>query len=682
MKPLENDYTKNTASNDTSRAHLDDLNPAQKEAVLHTNGPLIIVAGAGTGKTRVLTRRILHLIKQGVAPESILAITFTNKAAGEMRERVSKLLRSEVYKSETFQLSNFPTSRQPFIGTFHSFGVMLLRENAEALGIPSRFTIFDRDDSLALIKRVQKDMGIDSKTMSPSSVLSAISRNKNEGTTLDTYRAKRNDYTGRTIASIWEHYTAGLQKERAFDFDDLIVTAYEMLTRHPEILERYRARFSHILIDEYQDTNVTQYELAQLIAQPKNNICVVGDHDQCIYTWRSADLRNLARFEEAFEDTRIILLEENYRSTKTILTAANDIIKQNAARKDKTLFTNNNDGELLELFVGGNETHEARWVAHRAKELIESGVPSSEIAVLFRAHFQSRALEEAFLAENVSYQMVGTRFFERKEVKDVMSYIGAALNPSSTTNFVRIVNVPARGIGKVSVARILAGQEHELSASHQAKLAQFREILTRIREASTHLAPSEFVMFVLKESGIEAELASEGDDGVERILNVKELASLASRYDNYPPDDRLNMFLDAVSLASDQDSMEKSERSIKLMTIHAAKGLEFDHVFITGLEEGLFPSERSEGRATPEEREEERRLFYVAITRAKKQAHLSYAAVRTVFGSTNINIPSRFITEIDDALIAPSEMSAPFGKAHTSQTGGRGELLTIDWDEM
>lgn len=656
--------------------HLKGLNPAQKEAVLHTDGPLIIVAGAGTGKTRVLTRRILHLITQGVTPESILAITFTNKAAGEMRERVGELL------SEHLGEHSMGYGRGPFVGTFHSFGVTLLRENAVALGIPQRFTIFDRDDSLALIKRIQKDLGIDPKTMSPSSVLSVISRTKNEGSTLEEFRARRNDYTGRTIATIWEHYIDGLRKEKAFDFDDLLVSAYTMLAKHPEILEKYRARFSHILIDEYQDTNVIQYELAKLLATPKNNICVVGDHDQCIYTWRSADLRNLSRFEEEFDGTRIILLEENYRSTKTILTAANDSIKQNAARKDKTLFTNNHAGELIELFIGANETHEARWIAHRAKELIESGVPSSEIAVLFRAHFQSRALEEAFLAENVSYQMVGTRFFERKEVKDVVSYIGAALNPDNTTNFVRVVNVPTRGIGKVSVARILTGQEDELSASHKEKLARFREILERIRDAASRLTPSEFVLFVMRESGIERELMSEGDDGMERLLNIKELASLASRYDNYPPDDRLNMFLDAVSLASDQDSMEKSERSIKLMTIHAAKGLEFDHVFIAGLEEGLFPSDRSEERATAEEREEERRLFYVAITRAKKQAHLSYAAVRTVFGSTNINIPSRFITEMDDALIAPAEGAAPFGAGYRKESGGKRELLTIDWDEM
>lgn len=659
--------------------HLEGLNPAQKEAVLHTEGPLVVVAGAGTGKTRVLTRRIIHLISQGVAPSSILAITFTNKAAGEMKERVYELLgMSQAVESSSHR------GKKPFIGTFHSFGVYLLRENAEALGIPERFTIFDRDDSLSLIKRIQKDLGIDPKSIAASAILSTISRNKSEAKTVEEFRARRPDYIGQTIATVWEYYIAGLRKERAFDFDDLLVAAYELLKNNPAILERYRNRFSHVLVDEYQDTNVVQYELAQLIATPRNNICVVGDHDQCIYTWRSADLRNLTRFEEAFPDTRIILLEENYRSTKTILTAANDIIKQNAARKDKTLFTNNENGSGIETFVGANETHEARWVAHRAKELIGEGVPASEIAVLFRAHFQSRALEEAFLAENVPYQMIGTRFFERKEVRDVMAYIGAALNPDSTTTFARIVNVPARGIGKVSIGRILAGQEHELSASHLHKLTLFRALLVRIREAAETLEPSKLVDFVVRESGIETELMSEGDDGEERLLNLKELASLATRYDVLPPEERLNAFLDAVSLASDQDSVERSEHSVKLMTIHAAKGLEFEHVFIAGLEEGLFPSERSNDRATPEEREEERRLFYVAITRARKQAHLSYASVRTVFGSTNINIPSRFLTEIDDSLLVSAQgstqsnsLTKPYGEG-----GQRGDLLTIDWDEM
>jgi len=650
--------------------HLDDLNPAQKEAVLHTTGPLIIVAGAGTGKTRVLTRRMLHLITQGVAPEAILAITFTNKAAGEMRERVGHLLSEHAGTDK-------PIYRTPFVGTFHSFGVSVLRDNATALGLPARFSIFDRDDSISLIKRIQKDLGMDPKAMSASSILSTMSRSKGEAMTLARYREERsNERVGRTVTAVWERYAEELTKEKAFDFDDLLLATYEMLRSHPDILERYRRRFSHIMVDEYQDTNIVQYELAKLLANPVNNICVVGDHDQCIYTWRSADLRNLARFEEEFKGTRVIMLEENYRSTKTILTAANDAIKQNAMRKDKTLFTNNTDGAPIEIFTAFNETHEAQWVAKRAKELIASGISAADIAVLFRAHFQSRALEEAFLSERIPYQMLGTRFFERKEVKDVMSYLNAALNPESMTNFARIVNVPARGIGKTTILRITSGLEHELSASHAAKIANVRALLVRIREVSETLSPSKLIEYIMKESGIETELIADGDEGNERLLNLKELASLAMRYDVLPQGESLHAFMDAVALASDQDAMSKAEASVKLMTVHAAKGLEFKHVFIAGLEEGLFPSERSEMRATPEEREEERRLFYVAITRAKEQAHLSYASVRTVFGSTNVNIPSRFLTDIDEALVTAVDSSGiPIPPR-------KKDLLTIDWDDL
>ncbi len=651
--------------------HLNDLNPAQKEAVLHTTGPLIIVAGAGTGKTRVLTRRMLHLITQGVAPESILAITFTNKAAGEMRERVGHLLSEHAGTDK-------PIYRTPFVGTFHSFGVSVLRDNAVALGLPARFSIFDRDDSISLIKRIQKDLGMDPKAMSASSILSTMSRSKGEAMTLARYREERsNERVGRTVTAVWERYAEELAKEKAFDFDDLLLATYEMLKSHPDILERYRRRFSHIMVDEYQDTNIVQYELAKLLANPANNICVVGDHDQCIYTWRSADLRNLARFEEEFKGTRVIILEENYRSTKTILTAANDAIKQNAMRKDKTLFTNNTDGAPIEIFTAFNETHEAQWVAKRTKELIEKEkVSPADIAVLFRAHFQSRALEEAFLSERIPYQMLGTRFFERKEVKDVMSYLNAALNPESMTNFARIVNVPARGIGKTTILRITSGLEHELSASHAAKIANVRALLVRIREVSETLSPSKLIEYIMKESGIETELIADGDEGNERLLNLKELASLAMRYDVLPQGESLHAFMDAVALASDQDAMSKAEASVKLMTVHAAKGLEFKHVFIAGLEEGLFPSERSEMRATPEEREEERRLFYVAITRAKEQAHLSYASVRTVFGSTNVNIPSRFLTDIDEALVTAVDSSG------IPVPPRKKDLLTIDWDDL
>ncbi|GMU74062.1 MAG: DNA helicase [Candidatus Campbellbacteria bacterium] len=601
------------------------------------SGPLLIIAGAGTGKTRVITHRILNLINAGVLPEKILAITFTNKAAGEMRERVFKLLP--------------PGSPAPFIGTFHALGVKILRENHRLLNIPKFFSIFDRDDSISTIKRILRDLGLDPKQHSPSAFLSVISKNKNEARPLSEFREKANTLFERMTVPVWERYSEALAQEKAFDFDDLLLATLSLFKKYPDILREYQNRWSHIHVDEYQDTNTVQYELTQLLSGAHKNICVVGDHDQCIYTWRSADMRNLSRFEEDFRDVTVVTLEENYRSTQTILTAANRAISQNEMRKEKNLFTSGSEGEKIELYTAASETDEAQWVASRAQELIDAGVPENEIAVLFRANFQSRALEEAFLNARVSYQVLGTRFFERREVKDVLSYIVAALNPDNTTALARIINVPARGIGKTTLLKIFSGQEHLLPPKMKEKVTAFRTLLSRIADFSHAHKPSDVVKFVVKESGIEHELAHGTDDEHERLGNIRELATLAVRYDALPADEGLHTFLETALLAGDQDSLKNDEASVKLMTIHAAKGLEFAHVFITGLEEGLFPDERSTLRETPEEREEERRLFYVALTRAKKQAHLSHALMRTIFGTPSMNVPSQFITELDAELV-------------------------------
>jgi DNA helicase-2/ATP-dependent DNA helicase PcrA len=622
--------------------YLETLNPAQKEAVLHQNGPLLIIAGAGTGKTRVITTRILHLINSGILPEKILAITFTNKAAQEMRERVQKLLSQSPVTSH----------ESPFLGTFHSLGVKILRENYRELGISKYFSIFDRDDSISTIKRILKDLGIDPKQHAPAAFLNVISKNKGEVTTLAEFAKKSGlNYFEKLVIPVWQRYSEELAREKAFDFDDLLLSTLLFLKKHPNILSQYQNRWSHIHVDEYQDTNTVQYELTRLLAGAHKNICVVGDHDQCIYTWRSADMRNLSYFEQDFADVKVVTLEENYRSTQTILTAANRAISQNEIRKEKNLFTNANDGEPLEVYTAASETDEAQWVAARAQELIDAGTPANEIAILFRANFQSRALEEGFLNAHVPYQVLGVRFFERKEVKDILSYITASLNPDSMTAISRIINVPARGIGKTTLLKIVTGQEHSLPAKMKEKISKFHELLSRIADyAHTH-KPSEVVKFVLKESGIEHELMHGTDDDHERLANIKELATLAVRYDSLSLDEGLHSFLENATLASDQDALRADEETVKLMTIHAAKGLEFEHVFITGLEEGLFPDERSILRETPEEREEERRLFYVALTRAKKQAHLTHTLIRTIFGTPTVNVPSQFLTEIDEELV-------------------------------
>ena len=453
------------------------------------------------------------------------------------------------------------------------------------------------------------------------------------------------------IASVWQRYEEKLRKEQAFDFDDLLLQTVLLFEKHPDIAKGYRDLWRHIHVDEYQDTNIIQYRLIQLLAGPERNICVVGDHDQCIYTWRSADMRNMKRFEEAFPDVKIVTLEENYRSTQHILTAANQSIRLNTHRKEKELFTKGPEGERLKLYSAIDGADEARYVAEKAEEYIRQGIPAGEIAVLFRANFLSRVLEEAFLAAKIPYQIVGTRFFERKEVKDMLSYIHASLNEAGATHLTRIINVPTRGIGKATLLKVLAGGERELPAGMQRKVADFKMLLQRIRETAIREKPSETIKYILRESGLEKELKNGTDDEQERLANIKELVSLASRYDGFPPEEGILMLLEEASLISDQDTLKATEETVKLMTIHAAKGLEFENVFIVGLEEGLFPNERSEMRETPEEREEERRLFYVALTRAKKIAHLSYAHIRTIFGSATVNIPSRFISDIDEKLI-------------------------------
>ncbi len=645
-----------------------ELNPAQKEAVEHKDGPLMIIAGAGTGKTRVITHRIARLIEKGVLPENILAVTFTNKASREMRERLEKLL------GFTFDRYSGHGRPSPFIGTFHSLGVLLLRENAKVLGMPTHFSILDRDDSISIIKRVSKELGLDPKRYSPSALLGTISKNKGEAITCAQFR---NEYThdtfSRTVASVWERYDNEVRKEKGYDFDDLLLATLELLRKNPDVLTQYQKRWTYMHVDEYQDTNTVQYEIVRLLAGQGRNVCIVGDHDQCIYTWRSADMRNLEKFEREFSGTKVVTLEENYRSTQTILTAANNAIQQNDIRKEKNLFTSGAEGEKIEVYAGAHEGDEASWIAYRAQELIDAGIPAHEIAVLFRANFISRALEEGFLKAKVPHQVLGVRFFERREVKDVLSYIGAALNPESATHVARIINVPARGIGKVTLLKVLSNTTNDLPAKTQEKIQQFKALLSRIAEFALSHKPSETVAYVIRESGLERELKEGGDDDKERLLNIRELASLATRYDVLPPEEGLRIFLEEAALASDQDALKEKEDSVKLMTIHAAKGLEFEHVFIAGLEEGLFPDERSEMRDKPEEREEERRLFYVAVTRARKRLHMSYAMIRTIFGSPTVNVPSRFLTEIADDLIETSESDGG------GREDGHRELLSIDW---
>lgn len=624
------------------------LNSEQKRAVLATNGPVLILAGAGAGKTKTITERIAHLVHQGVNPSQILAITFTNKAAKEMRERVEARLQSD-------KELNRPVffSERPFVSTFHSLGVHILREHGERIGLRRHFSIFDRDDSKRTVKEVLVSLGLDPKTHDPGAVLSLISKFKGRGINHHEWGSMdTGGYFMDVVGQVWPIYERVLEKENALDFDDLLLKTNNLLNSYKDVREYYQKTWAYIHVDEYQDTNRVQYEITQMLVGPDKNICVVGDIDQNIYSWRGADIKNILAFESDYPEAQVIVLEENYRSTKTILEAANTVIEKNKIRRKKNLFTSNEPGEKITTVANLDEVGEATFIASRSKELIEKGVSPDEIAVLYRANFQSRVLEEAFMTLGVPYQILGTRFFERREVKDIVSYLRAALNPECLTDLKRIINTPARGIGKTSVVKIFSGQEESLPSAMQSKLKNFRHLLSRIADVSKREKVSETILFIIKESGLEGEWKEGGEEGAARLENAYELVNFATRYDDLIGEDAVSSFLSDTALQSDQDEMKEDVKAVRLMTVHAAKGLEFDVVFVAGLEDGLFPHQRiNETNISPEEAEEERRLFYVAITRAKKKVFLTYAQVRTVFGRQQVNMPSEFIIDIPENLM-------------------------------
>jgi len=628
--------------------HLKELNSAQKEAALHTKGPLLIIAGAGAGKTKTLTHRIVNIIKGGVAPNKILAITFTNKAAKEMRERIYEALKG---------VADMHEERGPFVSTFHALGVHILRGHGNLIGLPKHFSILDRSDTLSLIKESLRQEEHDPKKFEPGKLLNAISRQKGELVTQKEYSEHAgDDYGAMLVSGIWKRYENLLRENKALDFDDLLLRPVLLFKDHPEVLKHYQKKWDYIHIDEYQDTNHVQYELARLLSEAHKNICVVGDGDQNIYSWRGANIKNILDFEKDYPGAKVVALEENYRSTQTILSAANTVISKNKLRKEKNLFTKNKEGETISVYESYDEVDESHFVAQKSAELMESGVSASSIGVLYRANFQSRALEEAMLSSGVPYQILGTRFFERKEVKDIISYIRAALNPDSLADIKRIINIPKRSIGKATIAKVFSGKKDELSPRLRASVDEFYNILGRIRIESSRVPVSDLIKFTLRFSGYENMLRAGSEDDLERLENVKELVTLAKKYDKMEPEEGIESFLTDVALLQDQDSLEKSTDSVKLMTVHAAKGLEFDYVFITGLEQDLFPhANYKTGEMEKDRAEEERRLFYVALTRAREKLFLTHAAVRTIFGSQKLNTPSEFFSDIDDDLTDKQE---------------------------
>lgn len=649
-------------------SYLDNLNEKQRTAVLHKEGPLLIIAGAGAGKTRVLAYRILHLLKNGVLPEEILAVTFTNKSAKEMKERVLGLIQNDRDLNLPISQSALQTPT-PFISTFHALGVHIIRENASLLGLRRHFSIFDRSDSIRAIKESMKQGDIDQKQFEPKKILGLISRAKGDGVSLLAYQEDTgNDFIKRTVSSVWEKYENILKKEQALDFDDLLLKTMVLLEKNSGIRTKYNTVWKYILIDEYQDTNKVQYRISELLAGDTKNICVVGDIDQNIYSWRGADIQNLLNFETTYPQTTTVLLEENYRSTQNILEASNAIIKKNKNRVEKKLFTRQNDGEKITVSGGYNEEAEAHYITQKIEDLVRSGVRCKEIAVLYRTNFQSRVLEEVFLYQDIPYQVLGTRFFERREVKDILSYLRASFNPENTADIKRIIDVPPRGIGKVTLLKMIGNRDSELSPAMRKRVNDFRTLLLNIRTYAAKHKPSETVKYILIESGLEAVLKhgkdSHKDENLERLQNVYELVTLATKYDGFLPEEGIEKLLEDAALATDQDSLEKESDSVKLMTVHASKGLEFDYVFISGLEEDLFPQQSNDDRDS----EEERRLFYVALTRARKKVFLTFASVRTIFGSREVRIPSDFINDIPDAHL----------ETEGEEPRERRELLTIE----
>ncbi|MFP5298736.1 MAG: ATP-dependent helicase [Actinomycetota bacterium] len=663
-----------------SRDLLSELNPVQREAVEATEGPVLVVAGAGSGKTRVLTYRIAHLLQQGISPYSIIAITFTNKAAGEMKQRVASLVGG--------------IADRMWVSTFHSACVRILRREAPRLDIRSSFSIYDSSDSERLIKSVMKEFGVDPKRMPPRAVAASISDAKNKLMDAGIYSDFAADPWQRGVAKIYTEYQRRLTLASAMDFDDLIMRVVEVLDRFDDARNYYQERFQHVMVDEFQDTNHAQARLATLLAGKWNNIFVVGDADQGIYAFRGATIKNLLDFERDWPNARVITLEQNYRSTQTILEAANAVISNNLMRRPKALWTSSAGGELITRYHAQNEHDEALWVADEIRRLKDKGKAYADIAIFYRTNAQSRVLEEMFSKEEIPYRVVGgVRFYERKEIKDLLAWLRAAMNPDDEISIARAVAAPKRGIGDASLARLIdfgrsqgislgAALERADEAPGVSKRAlggmlEVARIFAHIRTvAEQRMAVSDIVELTWDITGYMSDLQSDRTfESLSRQENLKEFAGVAKEYEEGTDEPSLVDFLERIALVTDTDEQEGDEVGVTLMTLHNAKGLEYPVVFIVGVEEGVFPHIRSIGDS--EQMEEERRLCYVGITRAMERLYLINAWTRSLWGNTNYNPPSRFLAEIPESLIhmegtKPSASSKGSGvRAARSATGPR-----------
>ncbi|WP_019155510.1 DNA helicase PcrA [Robertmurraya massiliosenegalensis] len=647
---------------------LNGLNPEQQRAVKTTEGPLLLMAGAGSGKTRVLTHRIAYLmVEKRVNPYNILAITFTNKAAREMKERIYKMMGG--------------VADEIWISTFHSMCVRILRRDIDRIGYNRNFTILDSTDQQSVIKGILKEKNIDPKKFDPRAILGSISSAKNELKTPEEFSKTAGGYYDQVVADVYDLYQKRLRKNQALDFDDLIMITIQLFQRVPEVLEFYQRKFQYIHVDEYQDTNRAQYMLVKLLASRFQNLCVVGDSDQSIYRWRGADIANILSFEKDYPLASVILLEQNYRSTKTILNAANEVIKNNLNRKPKNLWTENMDGNKIYYYRADSEQTEAQFVAGKIKEQVDSGKRSySDFAILYRTNAQSRVMEEVLLKSNIGYAIVGgIKFYDRKEIKDILAYLRLIANPDDDISLQRVINVPKRGIGSSSIDKIANfANLHDISmfdALESIELiglspkitkaaAEFRELVKGYSNMQEYLSVTELVEEVLEKTGYRELLKAEKSlESESRLENIDEFLSVTKSFEDGSEDKSLVGFLTDLALVADIDKLEddgEKTDQVVLMTLHSAKGLEFPVVFLMGLEEGVFPHSRS--LMEEAEMEEERRLAYVGITRAEEELYITNAQMRTLYGRTTMNPPSRFINEIPEELL---EGVQPKGRAST-----------------
>ena len=633
---------------------LNSLNPEQLEAVIYPAGPLLIFAGAGSGKTRVITTRIARLLEEGVPPYRIMAVTFTNKAAKEMVERIERMAGSK--------------SQGMWIGTFHSLCARILRIEGTAIGIDRNFVIYDDADQLSLIKDILKQKNIDDKSIQPRAVLNEISNSKEKLQSPEKYEARAAGFFEATVTGIYKLYNQALQRANALDFDDILFFANRLFEQRKEILEKYQERFLHVLVDEYQDVNIAQYNIVHMIAGKHRNVVVVGDDDQSIYAWRGADVSLILRFGSDYPDAKIVKLERNYRSTQTILTAANEVIKKNRSRANKQLWTENGEGAPITLTMSGTETEEAMNIASQILADVQRGRRTyRDFAVLYRTNAQSRVVEEAFLTNRIPHILIGgQRFYERKEIKDMLAYLRLIFNPRDDISFKRIINVPARGIGNTAIAAMQdyvaktdrtffdAANDQGVQSSVQKKAASslgvFCDAVREAQEIAEQGKVTPILRSIMAQSGyLDALKNDHSEDSIARLENLQELLNVTNQYDETAEEPSLASFLESVALVADIDNLVEGGDAVTLMTLHSAKGLEFPVVFLAGLEEGVFPHSRSLYSDT--ELEEERRLCYVGMTRAREELHISHAHRRSLYGMPNFNARSRFVDDIPPQIL-------------------------------